>query len=61
MVFTSIHDNGSVIYAKGELEEMVPMAFPNDPGEENSFLDGVVSRKNQIVPKLTLVLNQMVQ
>lgn len=61
MVFTSIHDNGSVIYSTGDLSEYVPMAFPNYPGEVNSFQDGVVSRKNQIVPKLTLILNQMIQ
>lgn len=61
MVFTSIHDNGSVIYSKGELSDLVPLAFPNDPGEFNSFQDGIVSRKNQIVPKLTLTLNQMAQ
>lgn len=59
MTFTSIHDNGSKIYSVGELSEFVPMAFPNDPNELNSFQDGIVSRKNQIVPKLTLILNQM--
>jgi|LSQX01.3.fsa_nt_gb manganese-dependent inorganic pyrophosphatase len=61
MIFTSIHENGSVIYASGSLKDQVELAFPNDPGEMNSFQDGVVSRKNQIVPKLTLTLNQMVQ
>lgn len=61
MVFTSIHDNGSKIYSSGELAEIVEMTFPNNPDEENSFQDGIVSRKNQIVPKITLTLNQMTQ
>lgn len=60
MVFTSIHENGSKIYSAGELSEFVPLAFPDNPDELNSFQEGIVSRKNQIVPKLTLILNQVV-
>lgn len=59
MVFTSIHENGSVIYGAGKLEEAIEHAFPNNPGEEHSFLQGIVSRKNQIVPKITLAINQI--
>lgn len=58
MVFTSIQGNGSVLYAAGDLAYVVELAFPNNPGEEHSFLDNVVSRKNQIIPKLTLAINQ---
>lgn len=58
MVFTSIHDNGSVMYSSGILSPLVTQAFPNHPLEEHSFLEGIVSRKNQIVPKLTLVIHQ---
>lgn len=58
MVFTSIHDNGSVLYGSGELAGLVEDAFPNQPGESHSFLDNVVSRKNQIIPQLSLVINQ---
>lgn len=58
MVFTSIHDNGSVLFGAGELAGLVEMAFPNNPGETHSFHDTVVSRKNQIIPQLSLVINQ---
>lgn len=59
MVFTSIQENGSVMYAAGELEQAVLSAFPNRANEEHSFLSGVVSRKNQIVPKLSVAINQL--
>lgn len=57
MVFTSIHDNGSVFYGVGRLAHVIEEAFPNVPGETNSFIDNVVSRKNQIIPKLTVAIN----
>ena len=59
LVFTSVHKNGSVFYAAGELQDCVELAFPNKPNEQHSFMDGVVSRKNQIVPKISLAINQM--
>lgn len=58
LVFTSIHDNGSVIYGGGKLADIVPLAFPNKPNESHSFLAGIVSRKNQIVPQLSRAINQ---
>ena len=58
MVFTSIHDNGSVIYGGGLLKDIVPLAFPNLEGENHSFLAGIVSRKNQIVPQLSRAIYQ---
>ena len=49
-VFTSIIDNGSIIFAKGRLENWVYEAFPDD---STTFHEGLLSRKNQIVPTLT--------
>ncbi|AMC93158.1 inorganic pyrophosphatase [Erysipelothrix larvae] len=58
IVFTSIVDNGSIILAAGEMKKAVHDAFPNREGERYSFFSDVVSRKNQIVPKLSYALSQ---
>ena len=53
VAFTSILENGSIFYAAGNQSKIVLEAFPNKAGEEHSFLEDVVSRKNQIVPILS--------
>lgn len=58
MMFTSARDNGSVFYAAGPGKDVLPLIFPNADGEKNTFQEGIVSRKNQVVPKLFLYLRE---
>lgn len=53
-VFTSIIDSGSVVFAKGKCAKWVYEAFPEDA---TSFQEGLLSRKNQIIPKLADVFS----
>lgn len=57
MVFSSILENGSVIYAAGE---RAPWAMEIFPGNEDvhGFHEGVLSRKQQILPLLTEVIER---
>ncbi len=56
VIFTSIEDNGSIILSAGKLEHAVSDAF----GSGDHFLENVVSRKNQIIPKLSNVISKYV-
>lgn len=58
MIFTSARDNGSIFYAAGKGAGVIPDIFPNYDGEEHSFQKGIVSRKNQVVPKLSLYFRE---
>ena len=58
VVFTSVSDNGSIILGAGELKPAVTEAFPNVEGETLSFYSDVVSRKNQIIPRISLAIEQ---
>lgn len=58
MSFTSARDNGSIFYAAGRGAGVIEKIFPNQPGETHSFQKGIVSRKNQVVPKLSLYLRE---
>ena len=53
VALTSILENGSIFYSSGKLKESIFEAFPNVNGEAHSFHEGVLSRKNQIVPRLS--------
>lgn len=59
VVFTSISDNGSIILGAGKLKQAVAEAFPNKEGERFSFFEDVVSRKNQIIPRLSTAIQQV--
>lgn len=48
--FTSVMDDGSIIYAEGEQAEKILNVYPDRPGETHSLQVGVLSRKKQIVP-----------
>lgn len=61
VVFTSVEDNGSIIVASGSLKEAVLDAFPNKDGEARTFLQDVVSRKNQIIPRLSPAISQYLE
>jgi manganese-dependent inorganic pyrophosphatase len=56
--FSSIVDYGSVFYAAGERSDKVREAFPDPEGEPHSLQTGILSRKLQILPKLTSALNE---
>lgn len=56
LVFTSILENGSVIYAGGVRAPWAGEAFPDREGEEHSFQENLLSRKQQILPALTAVI-----
>ncbi len=58
VVFTSVSDNGSIILGAGDLKNAVTEAFPNKEGEKLSFFSDVVSRKNQIIPRLSVAIAQ---
>lgn len=60
LVFTSILENGSVIYAGGSRAPWATEAFPNTDGNEHSFQENVLSRKQQILPALTSVITEYI-
>ena len=58
MAFTSILENGSVVFAAGDKAAWAAEAFPNREGETLSLQIGVLSRKSQILPKITAVVQK---
>lgn len=56
LVFTSILENGSVIYAGGMRSAWASEAFPDKEGKEHTFQKKLLSRKQQILPALTSVI-----
>ena len=57
LVFTSILENGSAVYAGGTRSSWVSEAFPDRDGEEHTFQENLLSRKQQILPALTSVIS----
>ena len=55
--FTSVIEDGTVFFACGEQADKCTEAFPDIDGIPNSFQRGVLSRKSQILPRLTEVIN----
>ena len=58
MVFTSILDNGSIVYRAGDKSDWALEAFPDKDNEVHSLQRGVLSRKSQIVPILTATIQK---
>ncbi len=56
--FTSVLENGSVFYAAGPKSTVLAEAFPDKEGEMHTFHEGVVSRKGQILPAITKVIQE---
>ena len=54
--FTSIAEEGSVFFAAGEKMAAVQDAFPDTSEVGHDLQKGILSRKSQILPKLTAVL-----
>lgn len=58
LAFTSIQENGSVLYFGGNRTAWAQEAFPEDPARERTFHRGLLSRKQQLLPKLTAVIEK---
>lgn len=58
LVFTSILEKGSVIYAGGMRASWALEAFPDRDGKEHTFQENLLSRKQQILPALTSVIGE---
>ena len=58
LVFTSILENGSVVYAGGDRSSWAVEAFPDCDGEEHTFQENLLSRKQQIFPALSAVISE---
>ena len=58
MVFTSILENGSVVFAAGDKAAWAAEAFPNKKGESKTLQIGVLYRKSQILPRVTAVVQK---
>ena len=56
VAITSIIDKGSVFYATGDKSQYIVDAFPNKNNEEHSFQEDILSRKSQILPRITEAL-----
>jgi manganese-dependent inorganic pyrophosphatase len=54
--FTSITEEGSVFFAGGEKKEAVQEAFPDHSEVGHDLQKGILSRKSQILPMITEVL-----
>lgn len=55
VMITDLETNGSEILIRGSACNLAREAFGIDPHEDSIFIEGVVSRKKQIIPKLTLI------
>ena len=55
--FTSLPDKGSVLFAAGENAGWIEEAFPSQ-GQPYSVHEGLLSRKSQIVPRITEIIQQ---
>ena len=58
MVFTSILDNGSIVFRSGDKSDWALEAFPDNDNESHSLQKGILSRKSQIVPILTATIQK---
>lgn len=58
LAFTSIQDNGSMLYFGGNRTAWGKEAFPEGPEGEHTFHEGLLSRKQQLLPQLTKVIEK---
>ncbi len=58
LAMTSILDHGSVFFASGDRQEWALEAFPDTENETHTVQKGILSRKSQIVPMLTAVIQK---
>lgn len=58
LALTSIQENGSVLYFGGNRTAWGKEAFPDSPEGERPFHEGLLSRKQQLLPQLTKVIEK---
>ncbi len=58
MIFTSIEKNGSIMYYAGKEKWIVEEAYPSVIKDEDIFIEHVVSRKKQIIPRISVVISE---
>ena len=58
LAFTSIQENGSVLYFGGNRIAWGKEAFPDDANREHTFHVGLLSRKQQLLPQLSAVIEK---
>lgn len=58
LAFVSALENGCILFCAGDKEKWALEAYPNKPGEVNSFQEGVVSRSSQIIPRIEYVIKK---
>ena len=58
MCFTSVDGSGSNLLFVGNLKKVVDEAFKEDIMDDLYFVDGIVSRKKQIIPTLSKLLKE---
>jgi len=58
LMITDIFDNGSLFIAAGEHKDLFYRAYNVKAKNDTVYLDGVVSRKKQVIPPITEVINQ---
>lgn len=58
LTFTSMIENGSIFYAGGPHKNILADAFPNNDEGEPIFYRDILSRKNQIIPKLAVAISE---
>ena len=56
--FTSVLDKGSVFFGGGEYAAWLSEAYPDEPGETHSLQNGILSRKSQILPGISEVIDR---
>lgn len=57
-VFTSVLEKGSCFFGAGERSGWLNEAFPDNQSELHSLHSGVLSRKSQILPKITEIIDR---
>lgn len=58
MIFTSIEKNGSIMYLAGKEKWIVEEAYPSVLKDDDIFIEHVVSRKKQIIPRISVVISE---
>ncbi|NCB33180.1 MAG: putative manganese-dependent inorganic diphosphatase [Erysipelotrichia bacterium] len=56
--FTSVLDKGSVLFGGGEYAAWLSEAYPNEAEETHCLQLGVLSRKSQILPRITEIIDR---
>jgi manganese-dependent inorganic pyrophosphatase len=56
--FTSVLDKGTVFFGAGEKAGWITEAYPDSEGETHTLQGGVLSRKSQILPRITAIIDQ---